>query len=168
MFLQQIRVSSSWFAVQRASQVTMILLAVAMLFIPIIHQQEEVEAAAWFWGGVTLGTAIIGGIAYIIGSHPPHCDHCGAHAETADHEYTCSLSGCNYQWNCQTRNSHIHCSSCSQVVDSYDAHEISCSYCPHEFMYCDPPNREYHDSGDCSQSSQSCSVCNGSGGSCCQ
>ena len=165
MFFRQTGMSSSWFAIQGASQVTMILLVVAMLFIPVIHQQEEAEALPWFWAGVTVGAAIIGGIAYIIGSHPPHCDHCGDHAQTTDHEYTCTLSGCNYQWNCQTQTSHIHCSPCSQVVDRYDAHEISCSYCPHEFMYCDLQNRAYHDSGDCSQSSQSS---NGSSGSCSQ
>ena len=42
MVLQQ--AMNPWFAVQRASQVTMLLLAVAMLFIPVLTQPKQVEA----------------------------------------------------------------------------------------------------------------------------
>jgi len=73
-FLQQ--TMSPWFAVQRASQVTMILLAVTMLFIPYLYQPEEAEAG-WF----LLATAIIAGIVTIITTHPHHCDSCEHHVD---------------------------------------------------------------------------------------
>lgn len=42
MFSQE--VISPWLAIQRASQVTMILLAFAMLILPVLHQTQEASA----------------------------------------------------------------------------------------------------------------------------
>lgn len=146
MFLQQ--AMNPWFVIQRTSQVLMILLAVAMLFIPILYQSEEAEAVPWVWAGVTLGVAIIGGIAYVIGNHPPHCDRCGDHAKTTDHEYMCTYRGCGHQWNCSSGSAHYHC-ECYAIVSSADAHQEECHYCGIDYKGCIESTRHYHESGNC-------------------
>lgn len=144
MFLQQ--TMNPWFAVHRASQVTMIVLAVAMLILPISLLTEESDGGL-LWAGVTIGVAIIGGICYIIANSGPTCSHCGEDdTKTTDHEYTCSLSGCNYQWNCLNRNSHSHCNGpCDDVnVD----HSETCWYCNSPYYIC---GSSPHASGECSE-----------------
>lgn len=93
MFSQQ--TISPWFAVQRASQVTMILLAVAMLVLPILTQPEEAEA-------VELVTCIVGGcfaiVAAIVGACAWHTinqwanacpGYCGAWGTGEAHRQMC-------------------------------------------------------------------------------
>ncbi len=75
MFLQQ--TLSPWFAIQRASQVTMILLAAAMLFIPMLHQAEEAEALPVLLIGA-VAAALIGAGALIYVSQDPECSKCDA------------------------------------------------------------------------------------------
>ena len=121
MFLQQ--TMSPWFAVQRASQVTMLLLAVAMLFIPLLYQPEEAEAGWWL-----LAAAIVGGIFLIVESHPDHCPYCDNHVSTvSQHEVDCTI--CQYPYvSCQE--SHVHCTGpCKAVVSSSSSeHQYYCYY----------------------------------------
>lgn len=66
MFLQQ--TMRPWFAIQRASQVTMILLALAMLVLPVLTQPEEAEAA--------LLVCVVGGCFAIVAAIAGVCAHC--------------------------------------------------------------------------------------------
>ncbi len=142
MFLQQ--TMGPWFAIQRTSQVTMILLAVAMLFIPHLYQPEEAEAG-WF----LLGAAIVAGIFLIIEDHPDHCEKCGIHVDSpSKHEITCTFPGCNYTyWTCIE--DHYHCMGCG-IVNEY------------HYTYCTPCSRGYF---DCKETHGSnCGSGSGSGG----
>ena len=67
MFLQQ--TMTPWFAIQRASQVVMILLAITMLALPLLTQPQEAEAAdpltiCFIAGCFAIVAAIVGACAW--------------------------------------------------------------------------------------------------------
>ena len=100
MFLQ--KTMSPWFAIQRASQVTMILLALAMLVLPLFTQTEEAEAIGPFGLCLIAGCfAIISAIAGVCAHHVINdCSNCGQWGAGTDHEKVC-VPGCGYNyWSC--------------------------------------------------------------------
>lgn len=64
-----------WFAVQRASQVLMILLAVAMLVMPMLFQPQETEAVAPLVCVVVAGGFGLG--AVLLAWELASCSECG-------------------------------------------------------------------------------------------
>ena len=129
MFLQQ--TMSPWFAVQRASQLTMIVLAIATLFVPYLYQPEEADAGFWM---IAIG---IGGIAVAIwvatdkacnngcgmdvdspsSTHLVQCSNCGVNAwscpgELHQHQTTCGKCNDIY-WDCPSNSQASNHSSCS-------------------------------------------------------
>ncbi len=100
MFLQQ--TMGPWFAIQRASQVIMILLAVAMLVLPLLTQPEEAEAIGPVGICIMSGCFII--VAAIAGACARHilkaCNNCGEWGVGNSHRHVC-LPGCGYNfWSC--------------------------------------------------------------------
>ena len=98
------RTMNPWLPIQHASQVIMILLAFAMLILPILHQPQE--AAAEPVSALTLCIiagcfAIVATIAGVCLAHIINdCNNCGQWGAGTDHEKVC-LPGCgrNY-WSC--------------------------------------------------------------------
>ncbi len=60
MFLQQ--TMTPWFAIQRVSQIIMILLAIAILILPILHSQKEAEAVS----GAEVIALVVAGTALVV------------------------------------------------------------------------------------------------------
>ena len=83
--------------------------------------------------GVLLPIIILGG-AFLYANQHPKCDHCGLNVKTADHEYVCPI--CNYQWNCQTRNSHHHCTKCKVTFKDMSTHTKMCDFCGFTYLVC--------------------------------
>lgn len=113
---------------------TMIFLAVAMLFIPYLYQPEEAEAG-WF----LLATAIIAGIFLIIEDHPDHCPYCDGHVSSvSEHENVCAICNDAYE-TCQE--SHVHCTGpCKAVVSSSSEHQYYCYYHKCYYYHCGGSN----------------------------
>ena len=113
MLLQ--KTMSPWFAVQRASQLTMIVLAVATLFIPYLYQPEEADAGFWM---IVIG---LGGIAVAIWvATDKACNNsCGADVESpsSTHYGTCSRCG-DGVWLCPNLD-HPHKTWCSRCGERY-------------------------------------------------
>ena len=89
MFLQQ-TIGTPWFAVQRASQVTMILLAVTMLVMPILSPQQEVDAEPLSTIICTCITIIGGILCVCLDKYINKCTgHCGRWGVGTGHERSC-------------------------------------------------------------------------------
>lgn len=129
MFLQQ--AMNPWFVIQRTSQVLMILLAVAMLVVPILHQPEADAVPVLLIGAVV--AAVIGAGALIYVSQSPECQKCGADRDsTTTDRTTCSYCSKTY-WVCQE--SHSHCSNPSCRMENVD-HQRWCGYCADYYYTC--------------------------------
>ena len=93
MFLE--KTLTPWFAVQRASQVLMILLAVAMLFIPVLTKPKEAEAASILCTCVIVVGALL---CVCLGNFIDKCPGpCGGWGIGSGHEKEC-LAGHNYYY----------------------------------------------------------------------
>ena len=104
MFLQQ--AMNPWFAVQRASQVTMLLLAVAMLFIPVLTQPKQGEAAVV---AICIACGIVlASICYVcLDAYINRCrGPCGGWYIGTDHDRECA-AGHSYYW-CGTNEGWLH------------------------------------------------------------
>ncbi len=127
MFLQQ--TMGPWFAIQRASQVTMILLAFAMLILPILHSPKDADAEVTSTGLVVAGLVIAGigvAVAWITGQDPK-CNTCGEKAGSPDsHRSVHDPCGTGY-WTCDADSHRCTCSTCGRRQWCCDPHDHSSS-----------------------------------------
>ena len=102
MFLQQ--AMNPWFAIQRASQVLMILLAVAMLVVPMLFHPQETEAVAPLVCVVVAGGIGLGGV--LLAWELASCSECGKNGAGESHRTTCPKGHTYYD--CQSSNVWLH------------------------------------------------------------
>lgn len=102
MFLQQ--AMNPWFAVHRASQVTMILLAGAILVMPLLYQPEEADAVGPLGIVVVAGFIGLGGV--LLGWELASCSECGKNGAGTSHRTTCPKGHTYYD--CQSSNVWLH------------------------------------------------------------
>ena len=96
------RIMNPWLTIQQASQVIMILLAFAMLILPILHQPEEAAAADPLTICIIAGCfAIIATITGVCLAHIINdCNNCGQWGAGTSHEKVC-VPGCGQNfWSC--------------------------------------------------------------------
>ena len=116
MFSQE--TMSPWFVLHRTSQVTMILLAVAMLFIPLLYTPDEADAGFWM---IVIGAAGVAVAIYVaVDNRDKPCNNgCGDKVESPSetHYGTCSRCG-DGVWLCPNLD-HPHKTWCGSCGDRY-------------------------------------------------
>lgn len=124
MFLQQ--TMTPWFAIQRVSQIIMILLAIAILILPILHSQKEAEAVS----GAEVIALVVAGTALVVSwmsTQNPKCSSCGSEVSVPEaHWSTHSPCGTGY-WNCNPDSHRCTCSVCGERQWCCDPHDHSSS-----------------------------------------
>ena len=132
MFLTQ--TMNPWFAVQRASQFLMILLAMAMLIMPTLDEPAEAQI------GVTellavLAIVVGAGTALYVASDKPCGNSCGDNTPTsATHRVPCGSCRA-YVWDCPNL-SH--------------PHQVGCGHCGSKYWDCPTSTQAYdHGPGKC-------------------
>ena len=102
MFLQQ--TMGPWFVVQRASRVTMLLLAVTMLVLPILHTPKDAEALEPITVTIILGVVGLGGV--LLAGELNDCDNCGKNGVGDSHYVKCPKE--HWYYNCVPNNNWHH------------------------------------------------------------
>lgn len=119
MFLQQ--AMNPWFAVQRASQVLMILLAVAMLVVPILHQPEEADALPVLLIGAVVAAVIGAGALIYVSADKPCPADCGESVPKSDAHWTTHSCGLGY-YGCSWSAHHDYCYRCNVWTPGCESH----------------------------------------------
>lgn len=109
MFLQQ--AMNPWFVIQRTSQVLMILLAVAMLVVPILHQPEADAVPVLLIGAVVAAVIGAGALIYVSADKPCPAD-CGDSVPKSDAHWTTHSCGLGY-YGCSYSAHHDYCYRCN-------------------------------------------------------
>ena len=89
---------NSWCFVEKMNIYLMLVLAVGMLFLPLLLQPPEAEAAV----GVIVSTIIIAGVTIYVNM----CKNCYAVVGASTHWYTCPLGHAYYT--CKSGNTWLH------------------------------------------------------------
>ena len=117
---------SDWFYVHKASQCLMVILIVAMLVMPILHQPQKAEAVVFstvvIAGLFVIGAAVIGGIFILIDDddETDPCENCDAQVTSpgSTHKTTCANCGTGVWTLCRDTTQHPHIDIC-ECDDSY-------------------------------------------------